>query len=129
MCRRNMARSPMAEYFCDKYFGRGVARSAGVDVGRQGDVVPFFVWEAMNEVGICMKHHRTTLLVSGMVERAERIYVLCERERCPDYLLESSKVEFWDVADPVDGVDSIRRVRDEIERRVLGLGLGGKDVF
>lgn len=121
VCRHNLARSPMAEYFYNELYGGG-AKSAGTRVIDQGDVVPLEVWEVMNEMGICLKNHRTLGLVSRLVDEAGRIYVLCGREDCPSYLLESRKVEFWDVADPIEGKDSIRKARDEIREKILRVG-------
>jgi len=111
----------MAEAFSRKYYPDYKSRSAGVNVGKQGDAVPFEVWEVMNDKGLDLKHHRRVKLNCGMVDSADKILVLCDKNECPDYLISSNKAEFWQVDDPVGGYDSMIAARDNIEEQVKNM--------
>ena len=123
ICHHNMARSPMAEAFFKKYHPEHEARSAAVNGKYMGELLPIQVWKALYEKGIDLKHHRSKPLTQEYVKESDKIFVLCEKKLCPDYLLKSDKAIYWKIDDPIQGLDSIIEARDNIEERVKRLDL------
>ncbi len=121
VCRHNRARSQMAEAIFKHYYPKHTVRSAGVNVINLGDIVPYAIFAALNEKGIDCKHQRVQKLTPRLVEISDSIITLCKKEICPDYLINSAKNEFWEVADPVKGIDSMIKARDIIEEKILSL--------
>lgn len=98
VCSGNNERSNMAEELYNKMKGSRVSRSAGTrtsDSPRTDEVIQLLAKE-----GIDISSKPKTQLTEEMVDTADHIYVLCSKEKCPDYLLESEKAEFWDIPNP-----------------------------
>jgi protein-tyrosine-phosphatase len=58
-------------------------------------------------------------LVPEMINTADIVIVIAEKERWPGYLKECDKLLFWDIQDPVDMTDeSAEEVYREVQRRV-----------
>jgi arsenate reductase len=119
ICQANVGRSQMAEGFYKNKHGENSAISAGIqDVAEKfhgkprGDIV-----EVMKEVGIDISEQRIKQLNVEMVDKAEKIYVLCKKDECPDFLLKAKeKINFTEVADPYDmSIDGVRKIRDDIK--------------
>ena len=117
----------MAEAFFKDYETEHEARSAGTQVSKEGETIgeeekARFVWEAMDKEGIDVRSYRRKQLTPPMVDWADKVIVITERESWPDYLLTSPKSIYWDITDP-KGTDynTHVRIREEVKNRVKGL--------
>lgn len=127
LCVANMARSQMAEGFARHYGGDRVeVRSGGTHPGRH---ISRSAVEVMAEKGIDLLGQAPKGIDLEFAEQADRIITMgCSvEEACPARLL--PKVEDWALPDPAGGsLDEYRRIRDDVEQRVLRLlrelGLG-----
>ena len=120
VCVHNAGRSQMAAAYLMHYGGeRVVVRSAGsapVD-----DVNPAVV-EAMAEVGIDLRAHgaRPKKLEDAAVQASDVVITMGCGDACPFY--PGKRYEDWKLDDPAgQGVEAVRPIRDEIDRRVQAL--------
>jgi protein-tyrosine-phosphatase len=120
VCVHNAGRSQMAAAYLAHYGGeRVVVRSAGsapVD-----DVNPAVV-EAMAEVGIDLRADgaHPKKLEDATVEASDVVITMGCGDACPFY--PGKRYEDWKLDDPAgQGVDAVRPIRDEIDRRVQTL--------
>ena len=117
VCVHNSGRSQMAEAFA-KGLGEGklIAESAGTEPGTS--LNPQAV-QAMNELGYDMTGHRPKMLTARMMEAADRVITMgcgVDAASCPAAVV---PMEDWDLDDPAgQSIETARRIRDEIERRV-----------
>jgi arsenate reductase len=106
----------MAEAFANRMAGGAVeARSAGTVPAERPNPV---VVEAMMELGYDISRNRPKPMTQDMVDRADRVIALgCAiTEECPVTLVPS---EDWGLDDPAGRpIEGVRRIRDEVERRV-----------
>jgi arsenate reductase len=121
VCVHNAGRSVMAEAFFKAFAGgRGEAVSAGTEPGHapHPEVV-----EAMREVGLDVSGHKGRPLTDDMVAEADRVVTMgcaVDEAACP--AIRYRRVEDWGLADPKgQPIETVREIRDEIERRVRGL--------
>src|SRR5688572_20711112 len=92
-------------------------RSAGSIPGDQ--VNPSAV-EAMAEVGIDISDQRPKVLTTDAVESSDVVITMGCGDACP--IFPGKRYLDWQLEDPAGkGVESVRPIRDEIERRVRGL--------
>jgi len=57
-----------------------------------------------------------------MVLKADKIFVICSKNLLPNYVLNSKKVKYWKIKDPVKmNLTDTRKVRNDIERRIKSL--------
>ena len=76
--------------------------------------------EAMAEVGVELAGERPKLLEDAAVRRADLVITMGCGDTCPIY--PGKRYEDWEVPDPAGkGIDEVRPIRDEIERRVRAL--------
>ncbi len=121
VCVHNSGRSQMAEAFFSRLAkGRAKAYSAGT---QPADWVDPGVVQVMREVGIDISANKPKMLTFEMVEKADRMITMgCGAEAaavCPASFIET---EDWALDDPHgQPVEQVRRIRDEIERRVTKL--------
>ncbi|MEM3851955.1 MAG: arsenate reductase ArsC [Methanomassiliicoccales archaeon] len=121
VCIENAGRSQIAEAFAKR---KGMpAESAGTMPAK---VINPVVVQAMREVGIDMEHRKPKLLTKEMIERAEVVVTMgCSVEDvCPRPMLAlmGKKLIEWHIEDPKGkGIEGVRRIRDEIERKVAEL--------
>jgi arsenate reductase (thioredoxin) len=117
VCTQNAGRSQMAQALFEKHGPPDVrAESAGAE---PTDRVHPVVVEAMREIGIDLSGRRPKKLTLEMQLHADWAITLACGARCP-YV--PSVVEDWDVADPAgQPIEEVRRIRDDIERRVVDL--------
>jgi protein-tyrosine-phosphatase len=121
VCVENAGRSQMAEAFAKKY---------GIDASSAGtlpssEVNPVVV-QAMKEKGIDISSAKPKMLNIEMVEEAGLIVTMgCSVEEvCPAPMIArmQKKLTDWNLEDPKGkSVETIRQIRDEIERRVAEL--------
>jgi len=111
----------MAEAFFNQIAeGKAQAYSAGT---QPADKVNPAVVEAMREVGIDISGNRPKALTMEMVEKADRMITMgCGAEAgavCPASFIET---EDWALEDPEGkSLEEVRKIRDEIEERVIKL--------
>jgi len=121
LCVANSARSQMAEGVGRALAPRGVrVSSAGSEPSR---VRPQAV-EVLAEVGIDATGHRSRSLDEFIDKDVDCVITLCAEENCPVWLGDAWRVH-WALPDPAAAtgseehvLDSFRRVRDEIRRRL-----------
>lgn len=120
VCIHNAGRSQMAAAFLMHHGGdRVVVRSAGT---APADTINPAVVEAMAEVGIDLAAMGATpkRLTDAAVEASDVVITMGCGDECPFY--PGTRYLDWALDDPAgQGLDAVRPIRDEIERRVLGL--------
>ena len=115
LCVHNAGRSQMAAAFWERC--GGAARSAGSE---PADRVNPVVVDAMRERGIDISGRVPRGLETTDAEWADVVVTMGCGDACP-YLPGKQYVD-WDLEDPAGkDLDTVRRVRDEIERRITQL--------
>ena len=115
VCVHNAGRSQMAQSFSERL--GGTARSAGTE---PLDRVHPEVVEAMHEVGLDLLGRTPRMLDRADVEWADVVVTMGCGDQCP-YIPGKRYVD-WDLPDPRGaGLEEVRAIRDEIERRVNDL--------
>jgi arsenate reductase len=118
VCVHNAGRSQMAAGWL-RHLGGGAVevRSAG---SVPADSINPAAVEAMAEVGIDITDQRPKVLTSEAVEAADVVITMGCGDACP--VFPGKRYLDWQLADPAGkGVDAVRPIRDEIERRVRTL--------
>ena len=119
VCVHNSGRSQMAEAFFNQLArGKTNALSAGTQPANELNPV---VVEAMREVGIDISGNKPKMLTVEMVEKADKVITMgCGVEGiCPASFVET---EDWELENPKGKtLDEIRKIRDEIKAKVIGL--------
>jgi len=118
----------MAQAFFNNYSKDHSSISAGTQVGEhEGEKIgenpkALYVWEVMDEEGIDVRDYRRSQLNENMLRDADKVVVITNPESWPDYLKNSSKLEYWDI-DDAKGTDYNFHVksRDEVKIRVQKL--------
>ncbi|MCL4356208.1 MAG: arsenate reductase ArsC [Nitrososphaerota archaeon] len=118
VCVENAGRSQMAEAFARR--AGLVAESAGTVPARS---VNKTVADAMSELGLDLSDSKPKMLSMDMIDRADVVITMgCSVEKvCPRPMLSrmQKKVVDWGLDDPKGmPLPEVRRIRDEIERRV-----------
>ena len=127
VCVHNAGRSQMAAAFLAHLAKDAVeVRSAG---STPADQVNPAVVEAMKEVGVDISAETPKLLTSEAVRASDVVITMGCGDACP--VFPGKRYLDWQLADPAgQGVDAVRPIRDEIERRIrrligeLGIGIG-----
>jgi protein-tyrosine-phosphatase len=120
VCVHNAGRSQMAAALLAHYGGsRVVVRSAGT---APADTINPAVVEAMAEIGIDLHaggaHPKR--LEDAAVEASDVVITMGCGDKCPYY--PGTRYLDWVLEDPAgQGVDAVRPIRDEIDRRVRAL--------
>ena len=121
VCVENAGRSQMAEAFAEKY---------GLDATSAGTIPSSklnpMVLESMKEKGIDLSMNRPKMLTREMIENASLVVTMgCSvEEACPKPILAQmqKKLVDWKLSDPKGkSIVEVRKIRDEIERRVIEL--------
>jgi arsenate reductase len=115
VCLHNAGRSQMSEALFElRAGGRHQAESTGTEPAER--VHPSVV-EAMREVGVDLSGHRPRRLSRELAERADVVVTMGCGDECP-YIPGKRYVD-WDLPDPSNlPTEEVRRIRDEIARRV-----------
>ncbi|MEU6079371.1 arsenate reductase ArsC [Streptomyces sp. NPDC047108] len=118
VCVHNAGRSQMAAAFLAHFAGDRVdVRSAGS--APAGSVNPAVV-DAMAEAGIDIAAEVPKLLTAEAVEVSDVVVTMGCGDTCP--VFPGKRYLDWQLPDPAgQGVDAVRPIRDEIERRIRGL--------
>jgi arsenate reductase len=118
VCVHNAGRSQMAAGFLTRLAaGRIEVRSAGSTPADQ--VNPVAV-EAMREVGIDVSTEAPKLLTIDAVRASDVCITMGCGDACP--VFPGKRYLDWTLDDPAgQGIEAVRPIRDEIERRVRGL--------
>ena len=118
ICVHNAGRSQMAAALLDHHApGRVQVRSAG---SPPADEINPAVRAAMDEVGIDLSKEFPKALTEDAVQAADVVISMGCGDACPVY--PGKRYLTWELPDPAGkGVDAVRPIRDEIERRVRDL--------
>ena len=121
VCVHNAGRSQMAAGFLQHLAaGRVDVRSAGSEPADQLNPV---VVEAMLEEGIDIRGEQPALLRTDAVRAADVVITMGCGDACP--VFPGKRYEDWELTDPAGlGIEDVRPIRDDIERRVRGLLAG-----
>ena len=120
VCLHNAGRSQIsAALFERAAAGRHHAQSAGTTPAER--VHPEVV-EAMNERGIDLSEQKPQLLTTELAEQADVVVTMGCGDACP-YIPGKRYID-WNLPDPKGRpIADVRRLRDDIERRVTELAL------
>jgi arsenate reductase (thioredoxin) len=118
LCVHNAGRSQMAHgLFDDLAAGRARALSGGSE---PADAVNPMAVAAMEEVGIDISGRTPQVWTRDVVEEADVVVTMGCGDVCP--VLPGKRYVDWPLDDPAgQGIDAVRPIRDEIERRVRDL--------
>ncbi|MFF4029884.1 arsenate reductase ArsC [Streptomyces sviceus] len=118
VCVHNAGRSQMAAAFLTRLGGDGVqVRSAG---SAPAYAVNPAVVEAMRETGIDISAETPKVLTADAVQSSDVVITMGCGDACPYF--PGKRYLDWTLDDPAgQGVEAVRPIRDEIERRVRGL--------
>ena len=118
VCVHNAGRSQMAAGFLTALAdGRIEVRSAGSMPGNQINPVAI---QAMDEEGIDITSQTPKLLTTESVQASDVVITMGCGDACP--IFPGKRYEDWELEDPAGkGIDTVRRVRDDIKARVQSL--------
>jgi arsenate reductase len=118
LCVHNAGRSQMAAALLDRRAGGRVrVRSAGSEPAERVHPV---VGEVMREIGIDLAAARPRKLDARVLEEVDVVVTMGCGDACP--AVPGRRMEDWPVEDPAGkDLERVRRIRDEIARRVEGL--------
>lgn len=118
LCVHNAGRSQMALGWFSHLAGDGAtAWSAGSAPAEE--VNPAAV-EAMAEVGIDISDAHPQRWTDAMIQAADVVVTMGCGDECP--YVPGTRYEDWELEDPAgQGLDAVRPIRDDIERRVRAL--------
>jgi arsenate reductase len=118
VCVHNAGRSQMAAALTRlRSGGRIEVRSAG---SAPADEVNPAVVDAMRELGVDLSSEKPKLLSTDAVEASDVVVTMGCGDACP--VFPGKRYEDWELDDPAGrDVEAIRRIRDEIDRRVRAL--------
>ena len=118
VCVHNAGRSQMAAALLEhRARGQVVVNSAG---SAPADQLNPAVIEVMAERGLDLSHQLPTKLSTDDVDAADVVITMGCGDACP--VFPGKCYRDWDLPDPAGkGVDEVRALRDEIERRVRAL--------
>ncbi|MEU1624195.1 arsenate reductase ArsC [Streptomyces sp. NPDC020096] len=118
VCVHNAGRSQMAAAFLIHLAGDRIqVRSAG---SAPADAVNPAVVAAMNEVGIDISAETPKVLTAESVQASDVVITMGCGDACP--VFPGKRYLDWKLDDPAgQGVEAVRPIRDEIERRIRGL--------
>ncbi|MGY1742050.1 MULTISPECIES: arsenate reductase ArsC [unclassified Blastococcus] len=118
VCVHNAGRSQMAAGWLRTLAGDAVeVRSAG---SLPADEVNPAAVQAMAEAGIDITDQRPKVLTTDAVEASDVVVTMGCGDACP--VFPGKRYLDWALDDPAGrGVEAVRPIRDEIERRIRGL--------
>ena len=121
ICSGNVARSQMAEAFYNYFTNSKNSSSAGTNdkTPQLYPKIPSEICQIMLEEKIDLSKQKVKVITEEMVEEAERIFMMGEHEKNPEFLINSNKVTFWDIEDPYQmSLEEMKKIRDQIKDKV-----------
>ena len=121
ICDGNIGRSQIAQAYYNFLTNSKDATSAGVDITSPSryDHPTKEIITVMNEEKIDLSKNKVKTVNKDMVNLADNIYILCKKNKCPEFLLESKKITCWNIKDPFnEDINETRKVRDIIKEKV-----------
>jgi arsenate reductase len=131
LCVANSARSQMAEGLARKILDSSFRIFSA---GSRPTSVAADAIAVMKEVGVDISKQVSKSVEAIDPEVVDLVITLCEEEVCPAFLGKARKLH-WPLRDParisssepVRRLEEFRKIRDEIQERLRGLGLGAGD--
>ncbi|NCX35927.1 MAG: arsenate reductase ArsC [Actinobacteria bacterium] len=118
VCVHNAGRSQMAAGFME-HLGEGRVEVLSAGSAPKESINPVAV-DAMREKGIDISNRRPKVLTSESVQGSDVVITMGCGDACPFY--PGKRYEDWVLDDPAGkDIEFVRKVRDEIERRVAQL--------
>ena len=118
VCVHNAGRSQMAAGFME-HLGEGRVEVLSAGSAPKESINPVAV-DAMREKGIDISNRRPKVLTSESVQGSDVVITMGCGDACPFY--PGKRYEDWVLDDPAGkDIEFVRKVRDEIERRVTQL--------
>jgi arsenate reductase (thioredoxin) len=114
----------LAEAFYNYLTKSKNAFSAGTDPNTpiKYPKMPDEICQIMQEENIDVSHQKVKLINSHFVNEAEQIFVMCKKDLCPDFLINSDKVIYWEIEDPYQmSIDDMRKIRNQIKVKVQSI--------
>src|SRR3989338_4844952 len=115
VCLGNVGRSQMAEAFYNHFTNSNNSWSAGIQKdtpAKYGNHTPKVV-ASMLELGIDISKAKVKIINQKIINESEKIIVMCKKEQCPNFLLKSENIIFWNIDDPFEfTLDKTKDVRD-----------------
>ncbi len=117
VCVHNACRSQMAEAFFNQFAKGATASSAGSKPDAQMDEKTATV---MREIGLDISGKKPAGYSAHMGQEFDYVITMGCKESCP--VTPKNKTMAWNIEDPKGKeLGDYRRVREEVERQVLGL--------
>ncbi|QGN34384.1 arsenate reductase ArsC [Microlunatus sp. Gsoil 973] len=118
VCVHNAGRSQIAAGYLSHFAGDTIeVRSAGSE---PADKINPIAVQAMAEEGIDITNQRPKIITDQAVQTSDRVITMGCGDSCPFY--PGVKYEEWILDDPQgQAIETVRRIRDDIKRRVLTL--------
>ena len=118
VCVHNAGRSQMAAGFLE-HLGQGQVEVLSAGSAPKESINPIAV-EAMAEKGIDIANRKPKILTNESVQASDVVITMGCGDACPFY--PGKRYEDWALDDPAgQNIEFVRKVRDEIERRVTQL--------
>ncbi|NCW47492.1 MAG: arsenate reductase ArsC [Actinobacteria bacterium] len=118
VCVHNAGRSQMAAGFMEHY-GQDRVEVLSAGSAPKESINPVAV-EAMKEKGIDIANRKPKVLTNESVQASDVVITMGCGDACPFY--PGKRYEDWALDDPAgQNIEFVRKVRDEIERRVTQL--------
>jgi protein-tyrosine-phosphatase len=118
VCVHNAGRSQMAAGFMQSLSG-GKVEVLSAGSAPKDSINPVAV-EAMAEVGIDIANNTPKVLTTEAVQASDVVITMCCGDTCPFF--PGKRYEDWVLEDPAgQGIESVRKIRDEIKKRVTEL--------
>ena len=115
VCVHNAGRSQMAAGFMT-HLGQGRVEVLSAGSAPKDSINPVAV-EAMAEIGIDISNNSPKILTPEAVQQSDAVITMGCGDACPFY--PGKRYEDWVLEDPaVQGIESVRIIRDEIKARV-----------
>ena len=131
VCNANMGRSQVAEALFNQLSGEpatsaGTRADAIVEMtkpsSRRLKDAGSSAITYMSEQGVDVSESLREQLTPELVQEADKVIVMADKDTWPDYLRNSDKIVVWEIQDTRGmGPDSARPLYDEIKRRVQEL--------
>ena len=120
VCEGNIGRSQMAEAFYNYFTNSKDASSAGTNpkTPKRFLKIPEKICLIMTEENISMNNHKVKLITKQYIKDADKIIIMCEKEYCPEFLINSNKVIYWNIKDPHHvKIENLRKIKNQIKQK------------